>query len=46
MEKIKKLKQIFKKKKIDGYLIPKNDKYFGEYISHHNDRLHYITNFS
>ena len=46
MEKIKKLKQIFKKKRIDGYLIPKNDEYFGEYISDHNDRLYYITNFS
>ena len=46
MEKIKKLKQIFKKKQIDGYLIPKNDEFFSEYISDHNDRLYYISNFS
>ena len=32
MEKIKKLKQLFKKVNIDGYIVPKNDEYFGEYI--------------
>ena len=46
MEKIKKLKQHFKKELIDGYLIPKNDQFFGEYVSKNNDRLNYITNFS
>ena len=46
MEKIKKLKQHFKKELIDGYLIPKNDRFFGEYVSKNNDRLNYITNFS
>ena len=46
MEKIKKLKRFFNKVKIDGYIIPKNDEYFGEYISEYNDRLNYISNFS
>ncbi len=46
MEKIKKLKKIFKIEKIDGYLIPKNDEFFGEYTSKHNDRLKYISNFT
>ena len=46
MEKIKKLKQTFKKEKIDGYIIPKNDEFFGEYIPDHNDRLRYISNFT
>ena len=46
MEKIKKLKKIFKIEKIDGYIIPKNDEFFGEYIPEHNDRLNYISNFS
>ena len=46
MEKIKKLRQVFKKEKIDGYLISKNDQFFGEYIPDHNDRLKYISNFS
>ena len=46
MEKIKKLKQIFKKRKIDGYIIPKNDEFFAEYIPDYNDRLNYISNFT
>ena len=46
MEKIKKLKKIFKKEKIDGYIVPKNDEFFGEYIPDHNDRLNFISNFS
>ena len=46
MEKIIKLRKIFKKEKIDGYIIPKNDEFFGEYIPEYNDRLNYITNFS
>ena len=36
MEKIKKLRNIFEKFKIDGYLIPKNDEYFCEYVSDFN----------
>ncbi len=46
MEKIKRLKKIIKSEKIDGYIIPKNDEFFGEYISKYNDRLKYISNFS
>ena len=46
MEKIKKLRKLFKKEKIDGYIVPKNDEFFGEYIPDHNDRLKYISNFS
>jgi Xaa-Pro aminopeptidase len=46
MEKINKLKKIFKEKNIDGYLVPKNDEFFGEYISEKKDRLKYISNFS
>ena len=42
--KIKKLKQKFKKFKIDGYIVPKNDATFSEYAK--NDRLKKITNFS
>ena len=39
MEKIKKLKYSFQKEQIDGYIIPKNDEFFGEYIPNYNDRL-------
>ena len=46
MEKINKLKKIFKSNKIDGYIIPKNDEFFGEYLPDHQDRLKYISNFA
>ena len=46
MEKIKEFKKIFKKNGVDGYIIPKNDEYFNEYIPKHNDRLNFISNFS
>ena len=46
MEKIKKLKKYFKEENIDGYIIQKNDEFFGEYIADYNDRLNYISNFS
>ena len=46
MEKINRLRKIFKIMEIDGYLIPKNDEFFGEYTSKQNDRLQYISNFS
>ena len=46
MEKIEKLKRIFKIERIDGYIVPKNDEFFSEYTPNHNDRLNFITNFS
>ena len=42
--KIKVLKEKFKKFEIDGYIVPKNDEYFSEYAK--NDRLKDISNFS
>ena len=46
MEKIKKLRHIIKKKQIDGYIISKNDEFFGEYTPDDKDRLNFISNFS
>jgi Xaa-Pro aminopeptidase len=46
MEKINKLKKNFKDENIDGYIIPKNDEFFNEYIPDYKDRLKYISNFS
>ena len=46
MEKIKKLKNKLKKYSLDGYLIPKNDEYFSEYVPLQRDYLQYISNFS
>ena len=42
--KIKNLREKFKKFKIDGYIVPKNDEFFSEYAK--NDRLKNISNFS
>ena len=42
--KIKILKEKFKKFGIDGYIVPKNDEYFSEFAN--NDRLKNISNFS
>ena len=46
MEKIIRLKKILKKENLDGYLIPKNDQFFSEYVADCYDRLNYISNFS
>ena len=46
MDKIKKLRKLFKSFMIDGYLVPKNDEYFNEYVNKSSDRLKFISNFS
>jgi Xaa-Pro aminopeptidase len=43
-KKIKYLREKFKKYKIDGYIVPKNDEFFSEYAV--QDRLKTISNFS
>ena len=46
MEKIKRLKDIFIEYNLEGYLIPKNDEFFNEYVPDHEDDLKFISNFS
>ncbi len=46
MEKIKQLKKIFKREGIDGYIVPKNDEFFSEYIPDHSDRLKFVSDFT
>ena len=46
MIRIKKLKKLFKVYKIDGYIVPKNDEFFGEYIPEFKDNLKFISKFS
>jgi len=46
MNKLKKLRKFFKIYKLDGYIVPKNDEFFGEYIPPANDNLKFISNFS
>jgi Xaa-Pro aminopeptidase len=40
------LKKKFKEYKIDGYIVPKNDEFFSEYIPKNKDNLKFISNFS
>ena len=44
INKIKKVVSDFQKYNIDGYIVPKNDNFFSEYVKH--DRLKIISNFS
>jgi len=46
MKKLIKLRKFLKIYKLDGYVVPKNDEYFNEYISRSSDRLKFISNFS
>ena len=46
MEKINKLKRLFNNYDLDGYIVPKNDEFFGEYISDSKDRLKFISSFT
>jgi len=46
MIRLRKLKKLFKTYKIDGYIVPKNDEFFGEYIPENKDNLKFISNFS
>ena len=43
---MKKLKKLFKKFNIDGYIVSKNDEFFNEYTEAKNNRLKLISNFS
>jgi|TARA_B110000259_G_scaffold122674_1_gene139108 Xaa-Pro aminopeptidase len=46
MEKINKLRKLFKQFNLDGYIVPKNNNFFGEYVSKPEDNLKYISNFT
>ena len=46
MEKINQLKIKLNNYNLDGYLIPKNDEFFSEYVPQDQDKLQYISNFS
>jgi len=46
MEKINNLKRLFNNHNLEGYIVPKNDEFFGEYIPEGKDKLKFIGNFS
>ena len=43
---MKNFKKFFERYGIDGYIVPKNDEYFNEYVPPSKDRLKFISNFS
>jgi len=46
MNKLKKLKKLFNFYEIDGYIVPKNDEFFSEYVQKNKDNLKFISDFS
>jgi len=46
MEKIKKIKKLLNNYNLDGYIIPKNDEFFGEYVPNNKDNLKFTSNFT
>jgi Xaa-Pro aminopeptidase len=46
MEKIIKIRNLLKVFNLDGYIVPKNDNFFGEYVPSSDDNLKYISNFT
>jgi len=46
MEKIIKLRKLFKSYDLDGYIVPKNNNFFGEYVPAPEDNLKYISDFT
>ena len=43
---INKIKKFINLNNLDGYIVPKNDEFFTEYIPDHKDRLKFISGFS
>ena len=43
MNVLKKLRKLFEIYKLDGYIVPKNDEFFGEYVDKRDDRLNFIS---
>ena len=46
MKILKKLRKSFEIYTLDGYLVPKNDEYFNEYVPLSKDRLRFLSNFN
>ena len=45
-DRVKSLRSLLKKKNLDGVIVPKVDRYQGEYIPLEEERLSWLTNFS
>ena len=46
MTKLNKLKKLFNSHGVQGYIIPKNDEFFSEYVPKNKDNLKFISDFS
>ena len=46
MKKIIELRKLFSQYGLDGYIVPKNNNFFGEYVPAPEDNLKYISNFT
>ena len=46
MEKIIKIRKLMRQFKLDGYLVPKNDEFFGEYVPDNKDNLKFLSGFN
>ena len=46
LKKLALLRKQLVKNNLDGYIVPKNDEFFGEYVNKRNDRLKYISGFT
>jgi Xaa-Pro aminopeptidase len=46
MKEVKKIRNLLKIYKLDGYIIPKNDEFFGEYVPEIKDNLKFVSNFT
>ena len=46
MKKLNALRKTFKRYNVEGYIVPKNDEFFGEYVNDSNDRLKFISSFT
>ena len=46
MKEVKKIRNLLKIYKLDGYIIPKNDEFFSEYVPEIKDNLKFVSKFS
>ncbi|MDB9761093.1 aminopeptidase P family protein [Pelagibacteraceae bacterium] len=46
MKKIKQLRKLFNQYNLDGYIVPKNNNFFGEYVPDSEDNLKFISDFT
>lgn len=46
MSKLNSLRDTLKSNNLDGFIVPRNDEYMGEYVAPHSERLAWLTGFN